>query len=120
MSAHNQKIKKSQEDSSKQDPQQSMIIQQQERSNSEETDLFNGDDCIICQEKYTDWYILPCYHKFDIECLIELKIRICPLCRSSIDEYNEIERRYLLTHESLPKNKDIGNLFIGNNSFFPS
>ncbi len=97
-------------------------INQQARSSKEETGLFNNDDCTICQEKYSnDYYILPCYHKFDIECLIELKKRLCPLCRIVIREYKEIERRYLLTHKSLPKitSSMSDNLYIGNHSYFP-
>ncbi len=92
--------------------------EQLKRINDTKTKIYNTDECVICQEKYSDNFcILSCNHKFDINCLMQSRKKICPMCRKNIplSEYNEIKK--LCTIE-LPDLLDNFEFSFGNLSFF--
>ncbi len=59
---------------------------QKVRSNHENVDKYNDNNCAICFEKYSkNIWILSCYHKFDISCLIQWDKKSCSICSRRID-----------------------------------
>lgn len=46
--------------------------------------------CTICMENTKHYYKLRCGHEFHRHCLSDLKSKICPLCRTCINEEDEV------------------------------
>ena len=72
---------------------------QKQRLQNAKVVQYNNDTCLICLQQYSgNFWILSCYHKFDIECFIKWGKPHCPLCRKDIysKEYEEIKKKYIL------------------------